>query len=454
MASTGKGYDPSNKDSIIRYGQKLVGKTLRQVSSASELADPKKRRGSFGNALETYYFGYRINSDSDADFAEVGLELKATPVKLVKKGNKQQLVAKERLVLCMIDYMTLPSERDFDHSHVAKKCSDMLLVTYQYEEGVNPVDYLIKAVAEWRIPKSDLPQIRNDWDIIYRKVCSGHAEDISGSDTLYLEACTKAANSSVRRKQPFSNVEAKPRAWAFKASYMTVVQTGLIAQMQALPRTELEQRLTLLQLVKKRFAPYTGMTEKELQQRFDLTSSKNLCARITTCILGVRDGNQIEEFAKAGIVPKTIRLKKNGIPKEAVSFPAFDYILLEKTDFEDSDFYRQLQQKYLFVLYREMAGGAFHLADVCFWQMPDRDLDEAKRCYDQMRDNVRRGRADISVKSTENRCCHVRPHGANSRDTKPQPHGDPVVKKCFWLNQKYLAGEIVDALERGRHPAR
>lgn len=453
MAAKGRGYDPSNKESIIRYSQRLVGKTLRQLSDAGDLAGPRKRRGSFGNALEVYYFGYSINSDSDADFSEVGLELKATPVKLVKKGGKQQLVAKERLVLCMIDYMTLPSEKDFDHSHVAKKCSDMLLVTYQYEEKINPVDYLIKAVAEWRIPKHDLPQIRADWDVIYRKVCSGHAEDISGSDTMYLEACTKAANSSVRRKQPFSKVEAKPRAWAFKASYMTVVQQGLIAQMQALPRSAAESKLTLLQLVKKRFAPYAGMTEKDLQAHFKLSSSKDLCARITRCILGIADGNEIEEFSKAGIVPKTIRLKKNGVPKEAVSFPTFDYFDLENTDFERSDFYGYLQQKYLFVLYREMPDGAFYLTDVCFWQMPDRDFDEAKRCYDQMRENVRRGQAEISVKSTENRCCHVRPHGANSRDTRPQPHGQPVVKKCFWLNQKYLAEEIQQALEQGKKPS-
>lgn len=454
MSDADKNYDPSNKESIIRYGQKLVGKTLREVGAADKLDDPKKRRGSFGNALETNYFGYDINSDPNADFAEAGLELKATPVKLVKRGGTQRLVSKERLVLGTIDYMTLPSETDFDHSHLAKKCSDMLLVTYQYEEDLNPVDYLIVAVTEWRIPESDLPQIRADWNTIYQKVCSGHAEDISGSDTLYLEACTKAANSSMRRKQPFSDVEAKPRAWAFKASYMTVIQQGIIAQMQALPRTETEQQLTLLELIKKRFAPYFGMTEMELKQQFELSNSKDLCARIARRILGVADDNQIEEFAKAGVVAKTIRLKKNGVPKEAMSFPTFDYVTLESTVFEDSDFYGYLQQKYLFVLYREMDDEAFHLADVCFWQMPDRDLDEAKRCYEQMRENVRKGHAEISVKSTENRCCHVRPHGANASDTRPQPHGDPVVKKCFWLNQKYLAEEIGAALAKDGRAAR
>ncbi|WP_322153072.1 Sau3AI family type II restriction endonuclease [Paratractidigestivibacter sp.] len=439
-------YDRSNKDSIIEYAQRLVGKSLREVTDAGELADPHKRRGSFGNAIEEYYFGYTPNSDSHADFSEVGLELKATPIKTVKKGKRTETAAKERLVLGMIDYMSLPAEKDFEHSHLAEKCSDMLLVTYQYEEDANPIDYVIKSVAEWGIPKEDLPQIRADWQTIYDKVCAGHAEEISGSDTMYLEACTKAANSAVRREQPFSDVPAKPRAWALKASYMTTVQRGLLKQMEALPRSEGEKNLDLLSLVRDRFSAHFGKTEQELQEEFGLSNSKHLCARITRRILGVDDNNQIAEFMKAGIVPKTIRLMRSGRPKEAVSFPYFDYFELEKTEFENSNFYGYLQQKYLFVLYREDDDGNYRLSDICFWQMPDSDLDEAKRCYDQMRRNVRDGRADLSAKSTENRCCHVRPHGRDGKDTLPQPHGAPVVKKCFWLNQSYLADEIAKAV--------
>ncbi|MGI6033588.1 MAG: hypothetical protein ACOX69_09250, partial [Coriobacteriales bacterium] len=113
-------------------------------------------------------------------------------------------------------------------------------------------------------------------------------------------------------------------------------------------------------------------------------------------------------------------------------------------DFEDSDFLGYLDQKYLFVIYREDGDEreVYRLADVCFWQMPDSDLPEAKRCYDQMRANVIAGHAEVSVKSTENRCCHVRPHGRDSKDTCMTPYGVPVVKKCFWLNQGYLQEEI------------
>ena len=74
--------------------------------------------------------------------------------------------------------------------------------------------------------------------------------------------------------------------------------------------------------------------------------------------------------------------------------------------------------------------------------MPDDDLEEAERCYEEMRRRVNTGRAQDSVKSSENRCCHVRPHGRDSSDTLPTPQGDMVVKKCFWLNAQYLKDEI------------
>ena len=408
----------------------------------SEIDDPHRRRGAFGSALEEYYFKIPPNSSPRADFDGAGLELKSTPLRKTKKG---ELVAKERLVISQINYMDVVNE-DFEHSHLIDKAASILLVSYLYEPDKSPLDYVIEAVTQWGFPEEDLSQIKQDWETVVNKVRSGHAEDISGGDTLYLEACTKAKDGTVRTRQPFSEVMAKPRAWALKASYMTAVQRKIIDGLKSIPRAESERSLGLLELVRKRFMPYFGMTEQELARKFEVSKSKNRCARITKKILGVAGDSEIEEFAKAGIVPKTIRLKKSGRPKEALSFPAFDYFDLAERSFEESDFLGYLMRKYLFVLYKEDFAGEYRLWDVCFWQMPEGDLVEAKRCYEQMQDNVRRGRADVSVKSSENRCCHVRPHGQNSRDTRLQPFGPPVVKKCFWLNQGYLQEQIERAL--------
>ena len=445
-------YNPTKIESIVEYAGNLVGHTLREKTSAPELQSPKRRRGSFGNALEEYYFRYSPNSESAPDFPDAGLELKSTPVKHNKSG---ELVAKERLVLMQINYMTVVHET-FETSHLLKKAKKILLISYVWEKDADPLDYKVEMAELWGLPEEDMPQFKIDWETVVSKVRAGHAEDISGSDTLYLEACTKAANSAVRTPQPYSNIEAKPRAWALKASYMTAAENKLREKRQAIARTEDENGLGLLALVRKRFKPYFGMTQEELCRRFSIgMSGKNLpkdsCALVTKSILGVAKDAEIDEFAKAGIQPNTIRLKKNGRPKEAISFPPFDYFKLEKTPFEDSDFLGYLQQMWLLVIYREGCDGIYKLSDVTFWQMPERDIPEAQRCYEQMQTNVRRGHAEISVKATENRCCHVRPHARNARDTRPQPHGAPVVKKCFWLNASYMQKEIDGALGTDSH---
>ena len=445
-SNTTSAYNKNDRQSIVEYASMLIGSTLRESTDAKEIADIKRSKGSFGEAVEYYYFDLKNNSDSAPDFKEAGIELKTTPLKRNKGGT---LSAKERLVLGMINYMTVVDET-FETSHLMEKAEDILLISYLWEPDKDPLDYeveIVELVSLSELPKGDLSQIKLDWETVVNKVRDGRAHEISGSDTLYLEACTKAANAQARRKQPYSDIEAKPRAWALKASFMTAMSNRILEGMQSIERKAGEAELDLLGLVKKRFAPYYGMTEQELGELFGYITPgkrkpKNLCALVTRRILGVSDDAKIEEFEKAGIVPKTMRIKRNGTPKESVSFPKFDYFELAATPFEESDFVTYLDQKYLFVIYREDEDGEYRLSEVAFWQMPEDDLEEAERCYEEMRSRVNNGHAEDSVRATENRCCHVRPHGRDSKDTLPTPQGDQVVKKCFWLNAQYLKTEI------------
>ena len=454
MAKNSLPYDKTDKASIYNYAIDLRGSTLREKTGTTEIADIRKNKGSFGGAVEVHYFMLDPNIKSEADFKEAGLELKTTPLKRNKDGR---LSAKERLVLGMIDYLNVVNET-FETSHLMKKVEDILLISYLWEPDKDPLDYrieLVEIVSLPDLPESDLAQIKADWETVVDKVRKGKAHELSGSDTLYLEACTKSSTSSVRRKQPFSDIPAKPRAWALKGSFMTAMSNRIIENMQSIERSQDEQGMTLMQLVRSRFEPFFGLTEQELGEQFgyikpDKRKPKNLCALVTHRILGVSDEAKIEEFEKAGIKPKTMRIKSNGTPKESVSFPRFDYFELMETPFEDSDFAAYLEQKYLFVIYREDESerDLYRLQDVAFWQMPDDDLEEAERCYEEMRSRVANGRAQESVKSSENRCCHVRPHGRDNSDTLPTPQGDLVVKKCFWLNAQYLKGEITRITSR------
>ena len=79
MENCGLPYNPTQIDSIVEYAEDLVGHTLREKTSAPELQSPKQRRGSFGNALEEYFFDYKPNSDSSPDTRGAKAQHSAAP---------------------------------------------------------------------------------------------------------------------------------------------------------------------------------------------------------------------------------------------------------------------------------------------------------------------------------------------------------------------------------------
>lgn len=436
-------YNPGNMASILEYGGMLKGATLREMCDFDpETELDLNNKGHYGNVLQEYYFGIKPNSSPEPDFVEVGIELKVTPVKRLK--NKE-LRAKERLVFDMIDFNSVVNET-WETSSILKKCSQIFLVTYLYEDGKSQLDFQIQDAKIWEFPPDqDLSTIRHDWEKIVEKIRAGKAHELSGSDTDYLEACTKSSNSLVRRKQPFSMFEAKPRAFALKASYMNSVyeRSGLI---QRIPRGNNEGGLSLEELVRKRFQTYFGKKEEALLKEFHIAESKQRWALVTKSILGVSKESKIAEFELADIGIKTVRLRKNGRPKEDISFSAFDFYELASTPWEESYLFEDLSKRFLFVVFELDDGGAWVLADICFWGMPASDLEGcAKLCYEQTVEAIRKGSVEDFPRSTTNKCCHVRPHGRNKSDVLPLPNGRLETKRSFWLNAKYLKDQIYEA---------
>ena len=167
-------YDKTSKESIYNYALNLINKTFRDIIKNENMLKEDEEyygayngKGKLGNLVEEKYFFYKPNNKSEADFPGAGLELKVTPI--VKNG-KGQLRAKERLVLGMIDYEKDWQEPDFIQSHIYKKCALMLLINYLYEPSKERLDYIIKFVTLFELPKEDLEIIKNDYKIIIDKI--------------------------------------------------------------------------------------------------------------------------------------------------------------------------------------------------------------------------------------------------------------------------------------------
>lgn len=155
-------YDEKDISSIFNYSKQLVNKCLRDFAPDAE---EHKGKGGLGQLVEELFFKYDINSRQEADFALVNAELKCTPL---KESAKKELLIKERLVCCMINY-TADWNKPFEKSHFYQKCLVMLILFYLHNPKVSKLDLQFLFAVLWKIPEKDLLIIRNDYETIIEK---------------------------------------------------------------------------------------------------------------------------------------------------------------------------------------------------------------------------------------------------------------------------------------------
>ncbi len=466
-------YDRTNPLSIEKYAQKLIGKTFRQICDEDDLSKPiivrdsatynaaradKKQKGGLGNLIEERFFHYLANDDSRPDFPEAGVELKVTPYKILSKGK---LAAKERLIITMINYNEVVKE-EFEHSHLWNKSRLILLVYYLYAQEIsNRLDYRIHYARLFTPPQNDLAIIRHDYKVITDKIKAGKAHELSEGDTLYLGAATKSSDSKVRRSQPYSDIPAKPRAFAFKNSYMTYVLNNYIVPGE--PKYESiikgDSPESFEDYVRLKIDMYKGKSVDELCEEFSIDVSKkpkNVTAMLAFKMLGVK-GNNAAEFVKAGIQLKTIRLTNTGTIKESMSFPAMKYKEIIKETWEESTFHEYLgETRFLFIVYQFDKNDKLILKGCQFWNIPIDDLEnDVREVWERTCVVLREGLQVRQInghnttnfpKASENRVSHVRPHAQNVRDTDELPDGRHYPKHCFWLNNTYILSQLDERL--------
>jgi len=445
-------YDKKDIDSIYSYAKRLINYTLRQKIKSEEvikLQPSNELKGKFGQFLEKYYFGIDNNSESEPDFKDVGLELKSTPIKELKKGG---YAPKERLVLNIINYDSIVSET-WEESHLLSKNELLLLIIYLYEKDKNFLDYIIKYVSLWKIQGGDKEIIRQDWEKIVDKIRAGKAHELSEGDTFYLGACRKGHHEKPRNYS-CSPIPANQRAFSFKLKYMRSIlkkiqdSEPIIKNIQELKEKNLED------IIYGRFRPFLGLNTDEIENKISIElnkSAKNYYATLARRMMGIK-ANKIEEFEKADVTMKIIRLKHNGVPKEDMSFPKFDFKEVAVQEWEDSDFYNQLESKFFLVVYKmDNDESEITFKKAFFWNMPPKDIEEASKVWELTKKRINEGIKvwkkgereynDLPNKS-ENRVSHVRPHGKDKGDVDELPGGSKFTKSCFWLNAKYLKEQI------------
>ena len=451
-------------DEVLEQAKKVVNHRVSDFNVNHRSLTPNNK-GVIGQIVEEGVFHYPINSNHEADFANLGIELKVTGLKFNKN---RQLVMKERLVLNIINYEE-EALVDFNHSSFWGKNEVILLIFYLYDYDLKDFDFMFLESFLLRYNEKDLVIIKNDWLIIHNKILQGNAHNISEADTMYLAACPKGINSSSLRFQPYSQIKAKQRAYCLKTSYMNTIVASIFNKEQ------LESIFSLNQLqrdgfeiaVRTTLAPYYGKCEDELFEQFKVDrNSKAKYNMLVGAMLGLKGSiNRSEEFTKGNIELKTIRVEEDGHIEQHMSFPYFKYEEIVNQEFEESDIFEKLYStKFMFVVFKKKEG-KYYFEKILFWNMPLSDIDEyVQPIFNKTVDVIKNG--NIVKEETENKLltnfpgskengvCHVRPHDAKGikklNNGLPLPVPDRLTgltqytRYCFWLDRNYIRKIIVN----------
>ncbi|MFN8233443.1 MAG: MutH/Sau3AI family endonuclease [Actinomycetota bacterium] len=335
-----------------------------------------------------HFFGIPRNSRSEADFPGAGIELKVVP--LVRSGNK--LRVKERTVISMIDYGALAQET-WATASVRKKLR-VLFVFFEHIPDFPKTAFPIRTVVLWEPDAATESFIRADWERVWTKVRHGDAHLLSESDGRIMGPCTKGADSTALKRQPFNPEPAKSRAFALKPAFTldlyerTVrrrLEESLVANHVTSPTAEFEARLL------ERFEHFEGRTVDDVAAELGVppSNAKSYAAMVMRRAFGAKSFRaKIREFEQMGLTPRMTRVGPNLMPYEALSFPAFRYSELLEETWEDSDLLSRIEYMLIVPVHGESKSAARQLplsGTLCSWRPTASELDTIRREWEVFR---------------------------------------------------------------------
>lgn len=158
------------------------------------------------------------------------------------------------------------------------------------------------------------------------------------------------------------------------------------------------------------------------------------------------------------IIFKTVRLKKNHIPAESMSFEKIDFIQLVNETWTQSYIKNKFAKTVVcFIVFKEINEKLIFIG-IKFWKMPNEILNnEVKQFWLNLKNVVNDGVELIPVKrggkivtlnnlpgSKENRVMHVRPKAKDSNDKEVLPSGSMITKQAYWFNASFVAEILND----------
>lgn len=194
-----------NEAELLVHAKKLEGMRIQDISTDVGWLDNSNRKltkSVIANIIETDYFGIPTNSHEDADFKDLGIELKVSPLKPIYGGTL--LTTKERNVLGIVDYQDVLDHTSWkDNSRLDHKLKRMLFVFYVHDDDKPAMDWRIACTFIWSPTPEQEALIQNDYYIIRDKIFLRLPN--SEKHNKFLATCPKHEGGFIKTNPAISN---------------------------------------------------------------------------------------------------------------------------------------------------------------------------------------------------------------------------------------------------------
>jgi len=464
---------------LERFYNKFKGQSLKEIRDYIHQEYPtislSTNKGIVGQVLEAL-IGNAPNSDPNPDVQYLNVELKVLPLR--KIGDKVQ--PKERSKIKSLNYNTILDQK-WHTSDVKAKMNKMLFLLYEQPTGKTYKDWqdlTFKGTMFYELEKEKPDVVQEDWKGIYYKVKSEIAHEISEGDSMILGASTSGAGKIIKYG---NNKEAKQRSYSLKHSYLKVFYSEKIRKQKftsiGIPKS-IEPQDYILNILNKKLK---GKGLKNVVDKYNVKfseSAKSSFPILINKVLNIKDKAEIRELAENNIIIKTVPIKPNGKPWEAMSFPKFSLVDLIYEDWNgdknsQSIFRSIISQGFIFLPvikekykpkgaknYKYMDWSTWVIGQPVYWKASEKELktimEEWKKAKNIVEKEVKV--EDVSwgegtrqnnnlLKMSETKIIHIRPHTSNSKnlDIPYQLYTEGRVSICwqsFWLNKDFVESVI------------
>ncbi|MBQ6764583.1 MAG: hypothetical protein IJP45_05280 [Paludibacteraceae bacterium] len=347
-------------------------KTLLQVDKAQLFAHHegrKKVKGIAGDIIEESVLGCKKDSKQAPDILVDGIPTEIKTTGMIKPKRKQSSYiyeCKEPVSITAVSISTIVKEK-FEESNFWHKLNHMLWVYYWYKstetvklEGYK--NFPILGFQFYEFTNEDQLLLKQDWLLVQEFLVIIHR-----NYPTQQERETQYPRLSHELRGRLMLIDTAPKfpnspRFRLKRAYATVIADKYFSKKFY---EKLEERISKYddidrkcQLLTER---YKGQTFRQIAESLNIEFNPNIKNFAESIVVGMYGGkasklNDIEDFAKIGIIAKSVPLKANGAMKEDMKL--FMPNLIEWTKesgFENSVIYDYFAgHHFLFIIYRHI----------------------------------------------------------------------------------------------------